>query len=133
MKQNVRIFYAALGVVALFFILSIGSAMAKKSTETNPYIRAPVNLDKAPNGAIANKKLLDGLEVFNWLKPTIENPAKGVWVVGGFGLAPMSIIEAKDGLIPDTHISLHGVYWTMFRHCQSRACLRARRHPAQQV
>jgi len=36
---------------------------------------------------------------FNWLKPTIENPAKGIWVFGGYGLAPMSIIEAEDGLI----------------------------------
>ena len=28
-----------------------------------------------------------------------QNPAKGIWVFGGYGLAPMSIIEAKDGLI----------------------------------
>jgi len=60
---------------------------------------APVKLGTAPNGAIANQKLLDGVDAFNWLEPTIENPAEGVWVFGGYGLAPMSIIEAEDGLI----------------------------------
>ena len=59
----------------------------------------PVTLGKAPNGAIANQELLDRIEDFNWLKPTIENPAEGVWVFGGYGLAPISIIEAEDGLI----------------------------------
>jgi hypothetical protein len=60
---------------------------------------APVTLGTAPNGAIANQKLLDGADAFNWLEPTIEHPAEGVWVFGGYGLAPMSIIEAEDGLI----------------------------------
>jgi alkyl sulfatase BDS1-like metallo-beta-lactamase superfamily hydrolase len=60
---------------------------------------APVTLTKAPNGAIATKKLLDRVGDFNWLKPTIENPAEGIWVFGGYGLAPVSIIEAEDGLI----------------------------------
>jgi alkyl sulfatase BDS1-like metallo-beta-lactamase superfamily hydrolase len=70
-----------------------------QSIETNPYMGAPITLTKAPNGAITNKKLLDRVGDFNWLKPTIENPAKGIWVFGGYGLAPMSIIEAEDGLI----------------------------------
>ena len=99
MNKSTRIYYLAMGVAALFFILITGSAIAEQSTETNPYMGAPVTLVKAPNGAIANKKLLDGVGAFNWLKPTIENPAKGVWVFGGYGLAPMSIIEAEDGLI----------------------------------
>jgi glyoxylase-like metal-dependent hydrolase (beta-lactamase superfamily II) len=60
---------------------------------------APVELVKAANGAITSKKLLDRVGDFNWLKPTIENPAPGIWVFGGYGLAPMSIIEAEDGLI----------------------------------
>jgi len=60
---------------------------------------APVTLTKAPNGAIATKELLDRVGDFNWLKPTIENPAEGIYVFGGYGLAPMSIIEAGDGLI----------------------------------
>jgi len=65
----------------------------------NRYMGAPVPMAKAPNGAITNKELLGRIGDFNWLKPTIENPAKGVWVFGGYGLAPMSIIEAEDGLI----------------------------------
>jgi len=72
---------------------------AESSAPTSLYMGAPVELVKAPNGAIANKKLLDRVGDFNWLEPTIENPAKGIWVFGGYGLAPMSIIEAKDGLI----------------------------------
>ena len=67
--------------------------------ETNPYMGAPVTMTKAPNGAITNKKLLDRIGDFSWLKPTIENPAEGIWVFGGYALAPMSIIEAEDGLI----------------------------------
>lgn len=67
--------------------------------EADPYMGAPVTMTKAPNGAITNKKLLDRIGDFSWLKPTIENPAKGIWVFGGYALAPMSIIEADDGLI----------------------------------
>lgn len=69
------------------------------SSETNPYMGAAPTLVKAPNGAITNKKLLDRIGDFSWLEPTIENPAKGIWVFGGYGLAPMSIIETEEGLI----------------------------------
>lgn len=55
-----------------------------------------VELVKAPGGAITNKKLLDRVGSFSWLKPTIENPTTGVWVFGGHGLAPMSISKAED-------------------------------------
>jgi hypothetical protein len=70
-----------------------------QTAESNPYMGAPVILGKAPNGAIANKKLLDGIDKVAWLKPTIESPAKGVWVLGGYGLAPISIIDTDEGLI----------------------------------
>ena len=72
---------------------------AESSAPLSSYMGGAVELVRAPNGAITNKKLLDRVGDFNWLKPTIENPAKGVWVFGGYGLAPMSIIEARDGLI----------------------------------
>ena len=52
--------------------------------EKTCYMGAPVTLGKAPNGAIANQKLLDGIGKVGWLKPTIEEPAKGVWVFGGY-------------------------------------------------
>jgi hypothetical protein len=35
----------------------------------------PVELVEAPNGAIANKRILDGIEKVAWLDPTIEPSA----------------------------------------------------------
>jgi alkyl sulfatase BDS1-like metallo-beta-lactamase superfamily hydrolase len=99
MISSEKISRMMLGVIAFFCIVNMGSASADLPSETNPYMGAPVTLGKAPNGAIANQELLDRIEDFNWLKPTIENPAEGVWVFGGYGLAPISIIEAEDGLI----------------------------------
>ena len=58
-----------------------------------------VELVKAPNGAIANKRLLDGIDKVAWTEPTIEKPVDGVWVFGGYGLAPISIIDTDEGLI----------------------------------
>ncbi len=69
------------------------------SAESSLYMGAPVTLVKAPNGAIANKKILDGIDKVAWTKATIEQPVEGVWVLGGYGLAPMSIIDTDEGLI----------------------------------
>ena len=69
------------------------------STEVNPYMGAPVTLATAPNGAIANKKILDGLEKVTWLKPTIDQPVEGFWQFGGYGLAPITVIDTDEGLI----------------------------------
>ena len=89
----------------LVIALSFNSANAQ---EADPYMGAPVLLGKAPNGAIANQKLLDGIETIAWLKPTIEEPVNGVWVLGGYGLAPISVIDADGGLIViDTGDSKH--------------------------
>jgi len=67
--------------------------------QVDAYMGAPVELSTALNGAITNKKLLDGIGKVAWVEPTIEQPSPGIWVFGGYGLAPMSIIEAQDGLI----------------------------------
>jgi len=64
-----------------------------------PYMGGPVELVKAPNGAIANKRILDGIGEVAWVKPTIEEPVEGIWVFGGYGLAPISIIDTDEGLI----------------------------------
>jgi alkyl sulfatase BDS1-like metallo-beta-lactamase superfamily hydrolase len=98
-----RFFTSATIVLCASLFTSVGSA-----AETDPYMGAPVTLGKAPNGAIANQKILDGIEKVSWLKPTIEKPAKGVWVFGGYGFAPISVIEADKGLIAiDTGDSKH--------------------------
>lgn len=70
-----------------------------KTPETNPYMGAPVTLGKAPNGAIANKKLLDRMDDIAWFSPTLEQPAEGIWTLGGYGLAPISVIDTDEGLI----------------------------------
>jgi hypothetical protein len=75
-----------------------GDAMPKAS-QIDAYMGAPVKLDKASNGAITNKKLLDRVEEVIWIKPTIEEPAKGVWQLGGYGLQAITIIDTDEGLI----------------------------------
>ena len=90
--------YLLMPIVAVA-ILAADVRAADFAATPSPYMGGPVEMVQAPNGAITNKKLLDRVGDFNWLEPTIENPAKGVWVFGGYGLAPMSIIEAQDGLI----------------------------------
>ncbi len=57
--------------------------------ETNPYMGAPVTLGTGANGAIANQNLLDRMDAVTWLQPTIEQPAEGIWTLGGYTLAPI--------------------------------------------
>jgi alkyl sulfatase BDS1-like metallo-beta-lactamase superfamily hydrolase len=94
MKRTTRTILAL--ALASFTVPAFSTTNAQ---ETNPYMGAPVTLGKAPNGAIANQKLLDGIEKVAWLKPTIEEPAKGIYVLGGYGLAPIAIIDTAEGLI----------------------------------
>ncbi len=69
---------------------------------------ADVTLGKADNGAISNQKLLDRYDQTIWSKPTIEKPAEGIWTLGGYGLAPISVIDTEEGLIVfDTGDSKH--------------------------
>ncbi len=94
--------------IMLGVVLVSGNVWAAPSVELNPYMGAPVTLVKAPNGAIANKKILDGIEKVAWLKPTIDQPAEGIWHFGGYGLAPITVIDTDEGLIAfDTGDSKH--------------------------
>jgi len=68
-------------------------------TDFDPYMGAPVELVNAANGAITNKKLLDRIDAVTWLTPTIEQPAEGIWTLGGYGLAPIGVIDTDEGLI----------------------------------
>ena len=44
-----------------------------------PYMGGPVELVKAPNGAIANMRILNGIEAVAWLEPTID-PGAGSYL-----------------------------------------------------
>lgn len=85
------------------FFGMISMAQAKDAEKTvlppTPYMGGPVELGTAPNGAITNKRILDGIDKVAWMEPTIEEPADGIWVFGGYGLAPISIIDTDEGLI----------------------------------
>ena len=84
-RTHHRVFTGVWGLLFATLVVSSVNAQA-----TDPYMGASVTLGKAPNGAIANQKLLDGIEKVGWLKPTIEEPVEGIWVFGGYGLAPVA-------------------------------------------
>lgn len=73
--------------------------LSSSTAQIDAYMGAPVELTKAKNGAITNRRLIDGIDIVAWPEPTIETPAEGVWVFGGYGLAPMAVIDTPDGLI----------------------------------
>ena len=95
-KQNKSFLWTGCAIALLAQPLC---ASASGTAEVNPYMGAPVALGKAPNGAIANQKLLDGIDEVGWSEPTIEQPVEGIWVFGGYGLAPISVIDTDEGLI----------------------------------
>jgi len=91
-----------LGLIATAVVLTAGAASLRAQElplPATPYMGGPVELVTAPNGAIANKRILDGIDEVAWTEPTIEQPAEGIWVFGGYGLAPISIIDTNEGLI----------------------------------
>jgi len=95
-RQNQSFLWTGCALALLFQPLH---ASEPGSAEVNPYMGAPVALGNAPNGAIANQKLLDGIDKVSWPEPTIEQPVEGIWVFGGYGLAPISVIDTDEGLI----------------------------------
>ena len=99
MDARTRPLLSVLAATAAIGLLCGAQPATSQTAPASPYMGAPVERAVAPNGAITNRKLLDRIGDFNWLEPTVEHPAEGIWVFGGFGLAPMSIIEAEDGLI----------------------------------
>jgi alkyl sulfatase BDS1-like metallo-beta-lactamase superfamily hydrolase len=99
MKYKMNLCIVTLGVIILLMLFGPIEVSHAQSIETNPYMGAPVTLTKAPNGAIARKDLLDRIDDFAWLKPTIEKPVEGIYVFGGYAVAPIAIIETDEGLI----------------------------------
>jgi hypothetical protein len=62
--------------------------LALSTAQTEADMGAPVELETVPNGAIAKKWLLHGIDEAAWTEPTIEQPAKGTRLFGGYGLCP---------------------------------------------
>jgi len=86
--------------VTIALVAGTGNLLAEEPPvpETS-YMGGPVELARAPNGAIANKRILDGIGKVGWLEPTIEQPVEDIWVFGGYGLAPIAVIDTDEGLI----------------------------------
>ena len=75
------------------------SYTAEKGNTTNPYMGAEVTLGEADNGAIVNQEVLDNAPKVTYLGPEIEQPAEGIYVIGGHALVPISVIDTPEGLI----------------------------------
>lgn len=86
-------------VVALLLLTSVLGVSHAQSAETNPYMGAPQKLIKTDRGAVARKDLVNRLNDFSWTEPTIEQPVEGIYVFGGYAVAPIAIIETDEGLI----------------------------------
>ena len=88
-----------MGLVVLFvgILLWQGVAFSEPSSR---YMGGPAELVTAPNGAIVNKEVLEELPKTGWTNgPEIENPVKGVYVLGGYLISACIVVEADDGLI----------------------------------
>ena len=112
--MNTKIKLSTIGVIALCLPLAacdkeqpsaatnhdqVQNLAGEPALPATPYMGGEVELVTAPNGAIANKRILDGIEEVAWVEPTIEQPVAGIWVFGGYGLAPIAIIDTDEGLI----------------------------------
>ncbi|MGI9585499.1 MAG: alkyl sulfatase dimerization domain-containing protein, partial [Acidimicrobiia bacterium] len=69
------------------------------TSAASPYMGAPTEVSTAANGALGNRRIVENADQVAYLEPTVENPVPGVYVFGGFGLAPTAVIETDEGLI----------------------------------
>jgi len=75
-------------------------AQQSKAVPSSRYMGGPAELVTAPNGAIINKEVLTELAKTAWVNgPEIENPVKGVYVLGGYLISACIVVETDDGLI----------------------------------
>ena len=90
---------SALSAAVILAAVTTNLQAEEPAVPQSPYMGGHVELATAPNGAIANKRLLDGIGKVGWLAPTIEQPVEGIWVFGGYGLAPIAVLDTDEGLI----------------------------------
>ena len=60
--------------------------------------REDVKTITAPNGAVANAGFAQTLQLI-YSQPTIEKAADGIWVLGGYSITNVVVIESDEGLI----------------------------------
>ena len=87
-------------VTIILLAVTGADAQQSKAVPSSRYMGGPAELVKAPNGAIVNKEVLEELPKTIWTNgPEIENPVKGVYVLGGYLISACIVVEAEDGLI----------------------------------
>ena len=92
--------YLAVTMLASSICFSANLQAAASSAPSSRYMGGPAELVTAPNGAIVNKEVLEQLPKVAWTNgPEIENPAKGVYVLGGYLISACIVVEADEGLI----------------------------------
>lgn len=60
--------------------------------------REEVKTITAPNGAVADASFAQNLQLI-YTQPTIEKPTDGIWLLGGYSISNIVVIESDEGLI----------------------------------
>ncbi len=86
--------------LALFFALQISSSFAQSNLNyPGRYMgRDEVKTITAPNGAVADAGFAQTLQLI-YPQPTIVKEADGIWVLGGYSITNVVVIETDEGLI----------------------------------
>lgn len=96
--KNQSISFLTSGLLMLTAIFSVDMVVAQQPSSR--YMGGETELVTAPNGAIVNKLLVDEAPKVFWTDgPEIENPAEGIYVLGGYLISALIVVEARDGLI----------------------------------
>jgi alkyl sulfatase BDS1-like metallo-beta-lactamase superfamily hydrolase len=85
--------------IVLLGILLAASFFQLQAQAQSRYMGGEVSLQEAPNGALVNAEVLETSPKILYLEPTTDEVADGVWVIGGYSLANVTVIETADGLI----------------------------------
>ena len=86
--------------LVLFFVLQISYSFAQSNLNyPGRYMgRDDVKTITAPNGAVADAGFAQTLQLI-YPQPTIVKEADGIWVLGGYSITNIVVIETAEGLI----------------------------------
>lgn len=82
-------------LVALAFQVVLVQAQTPNNYPGRYMGREEVKLFTAPNGAVADVGFAQLLQLI-YPQPTIEKTADGIWVLGGYSIANIVVIEPDD-------------------------------------